>query len=97
MIKAVTKVLTLPAGFSALFGSASGLWGQGTYFSTLFDFATTYSYKLTGIVASQYVAHGARNVCQVLVADVLTGNCKMLSSNQKLRVPPEIEDADVVR
>ena len=97
VIKAVIKLLTLPAGFSALFGSASGLWGQGTYFSTLFGFATTYSYKLTGSAASPYVADGAHNVRQILVADVLTGHYKTLPSNDKLRGPPEIEDADVVR
>lgn len=70
-INAVLKLVTLPAGFSALFGSASGLWCQGTYFSTMFGFATKYIYKLTGSAASQYMAYGSCDVCQVLVAGVL--------------------------
>ena len=88
----------LPAGFSASFGSERGLWGQGTYFSTLFGLASTYSYKLAGnAAAAEYKADSSRNVCQVLVADVLTGNYKVLPPNDQLKVPPEIDDANVAR
>ena len=86
----------LPAGFSASFGSERGLWGQGTYFSTLFGLASTYSYKLAGnAAAAEYKADRSRNVRQV--ADVLTGNYKVLPPNDQLKVPPEIDDANVAR
>lgn len=85
------------AGFSALFGSEKGMWGQGTYFSTTFSFASTYHHALTGSVAAEYKPDGSGHVCQVLVADVLTGYYKMLPSNERLKGPPEIENPDIAR
>ncbi|KAL3130378.1 poly ADP-ribose polymerase [Trebouxia sp. C0009 RCD-2024] len=84
-------------GFSALFGSVMGMWGRGTYFSTTFSFASTYSYAPTGSAADKYKPDGSRHVRQVLVADVLTGKHKMLPSNDQLTGPPEIEDPDTAR
>lgn len=80
-----------------LFSSAKGLWGQGTYFSTKFDFATSYAYRLTGSATADYKPAGTRRVCQVLVADVLTGKCKVLPRNDKLKMPPAIEDVGLTR
>ena len=87
----------LPAGFSMLFSSAKGLWGQGTYFSTKFDFATSYGHKLTGSAAAEYTPDGSRRVFQVLVADVLTGKSKQLPSNDQLKMPPAIDDDGLAR
>lgn len=80
-----------------LFSSAKGLWGQGTYFSTKFDFATSYAYRLTGSAAADHKPGGARHVFQVLVADVLTGKTKLLPSNDQLKMPPAIEDVGLTR
>lgn len=74
-----------------------GMWGRGTYFSTTFSFASTYSYAPTGSAADKYKPDGSRHVRQVLVADVLTGKHKMLPSNDQLTGPPEIEDPDTAR
>ena len=73
------------------------MWGRGTYFSTTFSFASTYSYAPTGSAAAGYKPNGSGDVRQVLVAEVLTGKHKMLSSNDQLTAPPEIEDPDIVR
>ena len=80
-----------------LYSAARGMWGQGTYFSAKFDFASTYAYRVTGSAADEYKGHGSQPVCQVLVADVLTGKHKMMSPNSQLKMPPEIEDANVAR
>ena len=72
--------------------------GQNTYFFTRFGLASTYSYKLAGNAgAAEYKADRSCNVRQVLVADVLTGNYKVLPPNDKLKVPPEIGNANVAR
>ena len=80
-----------------LFSSAKGFWGQGTYFSTKFDFATSYAYKLTGSAAADYNPGGAPRVCQVLVADVITGKSKVLPRSDQLKMPPVIEDVGLTR
>lgn len=80
-----------------LFSSAKGLWGQGTYFSTKFDFATSYAHRLTGSAAADCKPAGAGPVCQMLVADVLTGKSKMLPGDDNLKMPPAIEDVGLSR
>lgn len=80
-----------------LFSAARGMWGQGTYFSTKFDFTTQYEYHVTDRAAADYKEDASRGVYQVLVADVLTGKSKMLPNNASLKMPPVIEDADVAR
>ena len=80
-----------------LFSSTSGMWGQGTYFSTKVELAFDYSHPVAASTAAQYKPENQRPVCQLLVADVLTGKAKMMPSSRDLKMPPEIEDAALAR
>ena len=83
-----------------LHSSTSGMWGQGTYFSTLPKLACAYSYALPASAAAQYNADAKQPVRQLLVADVLTGKAKLLpntNESRALKMPPVIEDAAIAR
>ena len=86
------------AGFSMLHSAATGMWGHGTYFSTTPALAKHYAYKLPASAAKEYHPSDAKaSVIQLIVADVLTGKSKMMDRNNSLRMPPELEDASLVR
>lgn len=64
-------------GFDMRFSSA-GMWGQANYFAVTARYSDTYAYQYPG-----------KQIKELLVAKVLTGDSITLPSDKTLRMPPE--------
>ena len=72
-----------------------GLWGCGTYYSTLPRLAMDYQHSVAtadkGMLGNLHSFDTCEGLKQMLAVDVLTGKAKELAQDKDLRIAPEIE------
>ena len=71
-----------------------GLWGCGTYYSTLPRLAMDYQHSMApadkGMQNGLHSFDSCAGLKQMLAVDVLTGKAKELAQDKSLRIAPEV-------
>ena len=87
----------MPAGFMSNHAKLDGLWGCGTYYSTLPRLAMEYQHSVgsadKGMQNGLHSFDTHEGLKQMLAVDVLTGKAKELAQDKSLRIAPELEGA----
>ena len=85
----------MAAGFMSHHAKLDGLWGCGTYYSTLPRLAMDYQHSVgsadMGMRNGLHSFDSCEGLKQMLAVDVLTGKAKELAEDRSLRIAPEIE------